>query len=81
MFPLLCYPQVEPTKRRQVIEEELLAAGPGDATVRVTWMCDDSRATADGIHQAIVELAGSAGTVILTRPQGNNQLLLTFSSP
>ncbi|VDK39948.1 unnamed protein product [Taenia asiatica] len=72
---------VEPTKRRQVIEEELLAAGPGDATVRVTWMCEGSRATADDIHQAIVELAGSSGTVILTRPQYNNQLLLTFSSP
>ncbi|VDM33609.1 unnamed protein product, partial [Hydatigera taeniaeformis] len=72
---------VEPTKRRQVIEEELLAAGPGDATVRVTWSCKDSRVTADDILQAIVELAGSAGTIILTRPQCNNQLLLTFSSP
>ncbi|KAL5111754.1 Synaptojanin-1 [Taenia crassiceps] len=72
---------VEPTKRRKVIEEELLAAGPGNATIRVAWMCEDSRATADEIYQAIVELAGSAGTVILTRPQCNNQLLLTFSSP
>ncbi|EUB62095.1 Synaptojanin-1 [Echinococcus granulosus] len=72
---------VEPTKRRQVIEEELLAAGPGDATVRINWICGDTTVTADAIHQAIVELAGSAGTIILTRPQCNNQLLLTFSSP
>nr|CDS31929.1 synaptojanin 1 [Hymenolepis microstoma] len=72
---------VEPKKRRQVIEEEILAAGPGDATVRITWISENGEVKADDIYQSIVELASSAGTIILSRFRGNDQLLLTFSSP
>ncbi|VUZ46885.1 unnamed protein product [Hymenolepis diminuta] len=72
---------VEPKKRRQVVQEELLAAGPGDATVRITWSSESGEVKADDIYQSIVELASSAGTIILTRFEGCDQLLLTFSSP
>lgn len=72
-----------------IVEEELLAAGPGDATVRVTWSYDDVNNTNSNtntiritdIYQSIVELANSAGTILLTRFQGCDQLLLTFASP
>ncbi|VDO05611.1 unnamed protein product [Rodentolepis nana] len=70
-----------PKKRRQVVEEELLAAGPGDATVRITWSCESGEVKAYDIYQSIVELASSAGTIILSRFQESDQLLLTFSSP
>uniref|UniRef100_A0A5K3EUS1 phosphoinositide 5-phosphatase n=1 Tax=Mesocestoides corti TaxID=53468 RepID=A0A5K3EUS1_MESCO len=74
---------VEPEKRRQVVEGELLAAGPGDATVRVRWTSENANApvSADDIYQSIVELASSAGTIVLTRFHGVDQLMLTFSTP
>ncbi|KAM7541625.1 hypothetical protein Aperf_G00000043699 [Anoplocephala perfoliata] len=72
---------VEPKKRRQVVEEELLAAGPGDATVRVSWASGSGETKIDDIYQSVAELASSAGTIILTRSEGCNQLLLTFSAP
>lgn len=72
---------MDPKKRRHVVEEELLAAGPGDATVRISWADGTGDVKADDIYQSIIDLASSAGTIILTRFEGCSQLLLTFSTP
>ncbi len=66
-----------------MLEEELLAVGPGDATVRVQWVSEAGQKPVDAndIYLSIVELASSAGTIILTRFRGLTQLMLTFSTP